>query len=118
MAITPAKLIGYELTVNFNFPYFARSVTDFWRRWHISLSTWLRDYLYISLGGNRGSMAFTYRNLFLTMVLGGLCHGAAWSFVIWGALHGGALIAHREWQRRRGTEKRKPHVKPSPHVRD
>src|SRR5438067_595318 len=118
MAIATAKLIGYELTVNFNFPYFAQSVTDFWRRWHISLSTWLRDYLYISLGGNRGSMLFTYRNLFLTMVLGGLWHGAAWSFVIWGALHGGALIVHREWQRWRGTEKRKPRVEPAPHVRD
>lgn len=114
MAIATAKLLGYELTMNFKFPYFAQSVTDFWRRWHISLSTWLRDYLYISLGGNRGSRFFTYRNLFLTMLLGGLWHGAAWSFVIWGALHGGALIAHREWQRWRGTDRRKPQIEPSP----
>ena len=99
MAIASARLLGYELTVNFNFPYFASSITDFWRRWHISLSTWLRDYLYIPLGGNRGSKLFTYRNLMLTMLLGGLWHGAAWTFVIWGGLHGVALIAHREWQR-------------------
>jgi alginate O-acetyltransferase complex protein AlgI len=83
----------------FNFPYFAAHITEFWRRWHISLSTWLRDYLYITLGGNRGSKIFTYRNLMLTMLLGGLWHGASWNFVIWGGLHGVALIAHREWQR-------------------
>jgi len=99
MAIATARLLGYELTVNFEFPYFARNITDFWRRWHISLSTWLRDYLYISLGGNRGSKVFTYRNLLLTMLLGGLWHGASWNFVLWGSLHGAALIAHREWQR-------------------
>jgi len=99
MAIACSRLLGYELTVNFDFPYFARSITDFWRRWHISLSTWLRDYLYISLGGNRGTKLFTYRNLMLTMLLGGLWHGASWTFVIWGALHGLALIVHREWQR-------------------
>lgn len=116
MAIAAARLIGYELTVNFNFPYFARSMTDFWRRWHISLSSWLRDYLYISLGGNRGSQWFTHRNLFLTMLLGGLWHGAAWTFVIWGALHGAALIVHREWQRWRGTDRRRPRVEPSPQI--
>jgi alginate O-acetyltransferase complex protein AlgI len=99
MAIGAARLLGYDLTSNFNFPYFAASITDFWRRWHISLSTWLRDYLYISLGGNRGSKLFTYRNLMLTMLLGGLWHGASWNFVIWGGLHGLALIVHREWQR-------------------
>lgn len=99
MAIASARLLGYELTLNFNFPYFAQHITEFWRRWHISLSTWLRDYLYISLGGNRGSKWFTYRNLMLTMVLGGLWHGASWNFVIWGGLHGFALIVHREWQR-------------------
>ena len=99
MAIATARLLGYELTENFHFPYFSASITEFWRRWHISLSTWLRDYLYISLGGNRGSKAFTYRNLMLTMLLGGLWHGASWTFVIWGGLHGIALIAHREWQR-------------------
>ena len=88
MAIATARLLGYELTANFNFPYFAANITEFWRRWHISLSTWLRDYLYIPLGGNRGSKLFTYRNLMLTMLLGGLWHGASWNFVIWGGLHG------------------------------
>jgi alginate O-acetyltransferase complex protein AlgI len=97
MAIACARLLGYELTINFNFPYFADSLTDFWRRWHISLSTWLRDYLYISLGGNRGGKWFTYRNLMLTMLLGGLWHGGAWTFVVWGGLHGLALIIHKEW---------------------
>lgn len=99
MAIACAGLLGYELCLNFDFPYFASSITDFWRRWHISLSTWLKDYLYIPLGGNRGNALFTYRNLMLTMVLGGLWHGAAWTFVVWGALHGGALIAHKEWSK-------------------
>jgi len=99
MAIATARLLGYELTLNFDFPYFSRHVTEFWRRWHISLSTWLRDYLYISLGGNRGSKLFTYRNLMLTMLLGGLWHGASWTFVIWGGIHGLALIVHREWAR-------------------
>lgn len=99
MAIACAGLLGYQLTINFDFPYFATSITEFWRKWHISLSTWLRDYLYISLGGNRGSKLFTYRNLMLTMLLGGLWHGASWTFVIWGGLHGLALIVHREWQR-------------------
>jgi len=114
MAIAAARLLGYDLTVNFNFPYFARSVTDFWRRWHISLSTWLRDYLYIPLGGNRGSLLFTYRNLLLTMLLGGLWHGAAWGFVVWGALHGAALVVHREWVRRRGIRLPKPGHEKSP----
>ena len=99
MAIATARLLGYELTLNFDFPYFSINITEFWRRWHISLSTWLRDYLYISLGGNRGSKLFTYRNLMLTMLLGGLWHGASWNFVIWGGLHGLALIVHREWTR-------------------
>ncbi len=99
MAIASARLLGYELTPNFDFPYFSKSITEFWRRWHISLSTWLRDYLYISLGGNRGSKLFTYRNLLLTMLLGGLWHGASWTFVIWGGMHGIALIFHREWLR-------------------
>ncbi len=99
MATAVARLLGYELTVNFSFPYFSRNITEFWRRWHISLSSWLRDYLYISLGGNRGSKLFTWRNLMLTMLLGGLWHGASWAFVIWGAAHGIALIVHREWTR-------------------
>jgi len=102
MAMATARLLGYELTVNFQFPYFSRNVTEFWRRWHISLSTWLRDYLYISLGGNRGTKLFTWRNLLLTMLLGGLWHGASWNFVIWGGMHGVALIFHREWERLTG----------------
>jgi alginate O-acetyltransferase complex protein AlgI len=90
-----AKLMGFEFMLNFNLPYFATSPPDFWRRWHISLSSWLRDYLYIALGGNRGSAIITHRNLMLTMVLGGLWHGAAWNFVIWGFFHGAILVGHR-----------------------
>jgi alginate O-acetyltransferase complex protein AlgI len=101
MAIALAALLGYRLPLNFDYPYLARNITEFWRRWHISLSTWLRDYLYVPLGGNRGGRLFTYRNLMLTMLLGGLWHGAAWRFVVWGGLHGVALVAHREWVRRR-----------------
>ncbi len=101
MAIACARLLGYELTINFNFPYFASDIADFWHRWHISLSTWLRDYLYIPLGGNRGPRWFIYRNIMITMLLGGLWHGGAWTFVIWGGLHGLALVVHREWRRLR-----------------
>src|SRR5882762_9892636 len=90
-----SKLFGIELTLNFNHPYFASNITEFWRRWHISLSTWLRDYLYIPLGGNRKGVAKTYRNLMLTMLLGGLWHGASWTFVIWGGYHGALLSAER-----------------------
>ena len=90
-----ARLLGFELMLNFNLPYLATSPADFWRRWHISLSTWLRDYLYVPLGGNRGGRARTYRNLLLTMLLGGLWHGAAWTFVLWGAYHGVLLMVHR-----------------------
>ncbi len=97
MAIACAALLGYRLALNFDFPYFAVSIQDFWRRWHISLSSWLRDYLYIPLGGSRGSRLFRARNLMLTMLLGGLWHGAAWTFVVWGGLHGLALVAHRAW---------------------
>lgn len=88
IALGTAKMLGYDLMKNFNRPYFSQSITEFWRRWHISLSTWLRDYLYISLGGNRGSTFKTYRNLMITMLLGGLWHGASWNFVIWGGLQG------------------------------
>ena len=102
VAIGSAKLFGYELPQNFDVPYVSRSLQEFWHRWHISLSSWLRDYLYISLGGNRGSTWKTYRNLMATMVLGGLWHGASWNFVIWGALHGGALAVNRAWSRRAG----------------
>ena len=90
-----AALLGIELPVNFAQPYLSRSITEFWRRWHISLSTWLRDYLYVPLGGNRGSELATYRNLMITMLLGGLWHGAAATFLIWGALHGFYLAAER-----------------------
>jgi alginate O-acetyltransferase complex protein AlgI len=90
-----SKLMGIELIENFRFPYFVRNAQDFWRHWHISLSTWLRDYLYIPLGGSRGSAARTRRNLLITMVLGGLWHGAAWTFVLWGLYHGLLLIAYR-----------------------
>ncbi len=90
-----AKLLGFELMINFEAPYLSRSITEFWRRWHISLSSWLRDYLYIALGGNRGSTWFTYRNLFLTMLLGGLWHGASWTMAGWGMLHGIYLAIHK-----------------------
>ncbi len=90
-----AKMMGFDLMVNFRLPYFSVSPSDFWRRWHISLSTWLRDYLYIALGGNRGGEWLTYRNLALTMLLGGLWHGAAWNFVLWGAFHGLILVIYR-----------------------
>lgn len=90
-----SRLLGIEVFRNFEQPYFSKNITQFWRTWHISLSTWLHDYLYVPLGGNRGSKLVTYRNLFLTMLLGGLWHGASWTFVIWGGLHGIALAAHR-----------------------
>ena len=95
MAIGLALLLGFSFPTNFNSPYKSDSVTDFWHRWHISLSTWLRDYLYISLGGNRKGKFRTYLNLTLTMLLGGLWHGASWNFIVWGALHGLALAAHK-----------------------
>jgi D-alanyl-lipoteichoic acid acyltransferase DltB (MBOAT superfamily) len=94
-----SKLMGFDLMVNFRLPYFALNPSDFWSRWHISLSTWLRDYLYIPLGGNRHGTLNTYRNLFLTMLLGGLWHGAAWNFVIWGGYHGIILILYRIFDR-------------------
>jgi D-alanyl-lipoteichoic acid acyltransferase DltB (MBOAT superfamily) len=95
MAIGIAALFGYRFPRNFNQPYRAASMQDFWRRWHISLSTWLRDYLYLSLGGNRGGAWKTQRNLFLTMTIGGLWHGASWHFVVWGMYQGALLIVHR-----------------------
>lgn len=103
IAIGIAALMGFDLMTNFRFPYFVTNPSAFWRHWHISLSSWLRDYLYIPLGGNRGSRLATKRNLILTMLLGGLWHGASWPFVIWGAYHGCLLIVHRLtghwWQR-------------------
>lgn len=95
MAMGVAKTFGFDLALNFNFPYVSQSITEFWRRWHISLSTWLRDYLYIPLGGNRKGKMRTYLNLMTTMLLGGLWHGASWNFVVWGGLHGIYLAIER-----------------------
>lgn len=95
MAIGIALIMGFKLAKNFDFPYKAQNLTDFWRRWHISLSTWLRDYIYIPLGGNRKGTARTYLNNFATMLIGGLWHGAAWKFVFWGAMHGAGLAVHK-----------------------
>ena len=95
MAIGIAMIMGFRLAKNFDFPYKARNLTDFWRRWHISLSTWLRDYIYIPLGGNRKGTVRTYVNNFATMVIGGLWHGASWKFVFWGAMHGAGLAVHK-----------------------
>jgi D-alanyl-lipoteichoic acid acyltransferase DltB (MBOAT superfamily) len=112
VAIGSAALFGYELPENFDAPYVAVNLQEFWHRWHISLSTWLRDYLYKPLGGSRHGATRTYRNLMITMVLGGLWHGASWNFVVWGALHGAALAGTRMWQRRHGAEARgAPHAR-------
>ncbi|UCE86452.1 MAG: MBOAT family protein [Deltaproteobacteria bacterium] len=95
MALGLARALGVRLPENFAAPYLSTSITEFWRRWHMSLSSWLRDYLYIPLGGSRGGVRQTYRNLFATMLLGGLWHGAAWTFVLWGAFHGALLAFER-----------------------
>jgi D-alanyl-lipoteichoic acid acyltransferase DltB (MBOAT superfamily) len=94
-----AMLLGYRFPRNFNAPYTATDPQDFWQRWHISLSSWLRDYLYIPLGGSRNGTARTYLNLMITMLLGGLWHGASWTFVVWGGLQGVYLVGHRLWVR-------------------
>ena len=106
IAIGLARLFGVRLPENFDHPYRGSSIRDFWQRWHISLSTWLRDYLYVSLGGNRGGRGRTVLNLFLTMLLGGLWHGAGWGFVIWGAYQGVMLAVHRVWLWAVGEERR------------
>jgi alginate O-acetyltransferase complex protein AlgI len=98
MAIGLAHMLGYKLTRNFNMPYLAVNISDFWHRWHISLSNWLRDYLFIPLGGSRGTRWQTARNLLITMTLGGLWHGANWTFVFWGVLHGALLVVHRAFR--------------------
>jgi len=95
IAIGIGEMLGFDLGRNFDRPYFSASFSEFWKRWHISLSTWLRDYLYISLGGNRHGEFKTYRNLMVTMLLGGLWHGASWNFIIWGGLHGLFLVVQR-----------------------
>lgn len=105
MAIGLALLLGFRFPINFNSPYKSDSVTDFWHRWHISLSSWLRDYLYISLGGNRKGKIRTYINLILTMLLGGLWHGASWNFIVWGGLHGIALAIHKFFRSLLGRDK-------------
>lgn len=94
-----AKLFGYKVPINFNLPYLATNIAEFWHRWHISLSTWLRDYLFIPLGGSRCHRWLNYRNLFLTMALGGLWHGAGMHYLLWGAFHGAVLVLHKEFQR-------------------
>lgn len=106
MAIGMAKLLGFHFPVNFRRPYLASSITDFWHRWHISLSRWLRDYLYIPLGGNRHGKLQTYRNLMLTMLLGGLWHGASWNFVVWGGYHGALLSFERIFRRKHAPEEK------------
>ena len=98
MARGVALLLGIELSLNFNLPYFATNPSDLWRRWHISLSLWLREYLYFSLGGSRGGQWLTARNLLLTMLLGGLWHGAAWNYILWGAFHGGLLVLWHRYE--------------------
>ncbi|MBK8846248.1 MAG: MBOAT family protein [Bacteroidetes bacterium] len=100
MAIGIAKWLGFDININFLAPYQSSNITEFWRRWHISLSTWLKDYLYIPLGGNRLGKVRTYINLFITMLLGGVWHGAGINFIIWGALHGLALGVHKVWMER------------------
>jgi len=95
IAIGTAKILGFKFNRNFNLPYFSKSLTEFWRKWHMSLSFWLRDYLYISLGGNRKGIKITYRNLMITMLLGGLWHGSSWNFVIWGGIHGLVLVIEK-----------------------
>ncbi len=95
-----AKLLGFELSINFNIPYAARNPSEFWSRWHITLSSWFRDYLYIPIGGNRGTLFQTCRNLMITMLLAGLWHGARWTFVMWGIYHGFLLLIYHAWRQR------------------
>lgn len=108
MAIGCARCMGYDLQRNFNLPYLSKNPSEFWKRWHISLSTWLQEYLYIPLGGNRKGKTRTYINLMLTMILGGLWHGASWTFVIWGTLHGLALCVHKAVAKNRRDKKHLP----------
>ncbi|MBS1999521.1 MAG: MBOAT family protein [Cyanobacteria bacterium SZAS LIN-2] len=109
-----ALLFGYKVPENFNLPFLAANLTDFWRRWHMSLSTWLRDYLFIPMGGSKGGAWNARRNVFLTMVLGGLWHGAAWHYVIWGAFHGSGLVISKEWQDLVSRNKTLSALRPTP----
>lgn len=108
MSIGVARILGFKLPRNFNLPYLSHNVTELWKRWHITLSTWLQEYLYISLGGNRKGKVRTYINLILTMVLGGIWHGANWTYVIWGLLHGIALAIHKAWMTITKSDIKKP----------
>jgi alginate O-acetyltransferase complex protein AlgI len=110
MAVGCAKCLGYDINRNFNLPYISKNPTEFWKRWHISLSTWLQEYLYIPLGGNRKGKRRTYINLMLTMLIGGLWHGANWTFVVWGLLHGIALCIHKVYLKLFSTKVRIPIV--------
>ncbi|MBQ9375162.1 MAG: MBOAT family protein [Ruminococcus sp.] len=104
IAIGIAKMLGFDFDLNFNLPYIAKNVTEFWKRWHISLSTWLMEYVYFTLGGNRKGKIRSYINLLLTMLIGGLWHGAAWTFIIWGGIHGIALVIHKKYMQIRKTK--------------
>jgi D-alanyl-lipoteichoic acid acyltransferase DltB (MBOAT superfamily) len=110
MARGIAQVMGFRLILNFNNPYLATGLGDFWSRWHISLSTWFRDYLYIPLGGNRGGVFKTYRNLFIVFLISGIWHGAAWTFVIWGVLHAIGIMITRELERSRFYRERVPKI--------
>lgn len=107
MAIGVAKILGINFPRNFNLPYLSHNVTELWKRWHITLSTWLQDYLYISLGGNRRGKARTYTNLILTMLIGGIWHGANWTYIFWGLFHGLALAVHKFWMSVTGSRSKK-----------
>ena len=113
MAIGIARILGFNLPRNFNLPYLSHNVTELWKRWHISLSSWLLDYLYISLGGNRKGKVRTYINLILTMILGGLWHGANWTYIVWGLLHGIALAVHKAWMTLTGTPNKMAGIVPT-----
>lgn len=110
MAIGCAKCLGFNLTENFNMPYLAKNISEFWKRWHISLSSWLQEYLYFSLGGSHCSKIKTYRNLLVTMLVCGLWHGAAWNFILWGGIHGIILLGHKCYQESIGSRINMPSV--------
>jgi alginate O-acetyltransferase complex protein AlgI len=114
IAIGFAAALGYKIPDNFDFPYISRSLSEFWRRWHISLSTWLRDYLYFPLGGNRKGKIRTYVNLMTVMTLGGLWHGAAWSYAVWGIYHGFGLAVERFFGFDKSKKNRKNQIKQKP----